>query len=38
MKVEDFDYLLKMLKPLTLPELKDFFRQKAKELAKRVVE
>ncbi len=32
LKVEDFDYLPKMIKPLSLEELKSFFRQKAKEI------
>lgn len=38
LKVENFDFLPKMLKPLTLEELKSFFRQKAKEIARRSVE
>ena len=38
MKVEGFEFMPKMLKPLTLPELQEFFKQKAKELAKRVIE
>lgn len=38
MKVEGFEFLPKMLKPLTLLELQEFFKQKAKELAKRVIE
>ena len=37
-KVEEFDFLPKMLIPLTLTGLKAFFKQKAIELAKRVVE
>lgn len=36
-KVEIFDYLPKMIKPLTLEELKSFFRQKAKEISGKVV-
>lgn len=36
-KVEKFDYLPKMLKPLTLPDLKKFFLEKAKEVASRAV-
>lgn len=32
LKVEDFDFLPKMIKPLTLEELKVFFRQKAKDM------
>lgn len=32
LKIEDFDYLPRMIKPLTIEELKSFFRQKAKEL------
>ena len=35
---EDFDYLPKMLKPLTLDELKSFFRKEALELGKMGVE
>lgn len=38
LKAENFDYLPKMIKPLSLEELKSFFRQKAKELASRAVE
>lgn len=38
MKVDSFEFMPKMLKPLTLLELQDFFKQKAKELAKRVIE
>lgn len=38
LKVEDFDYLPKMIEPLTLEELKDFFRQKALVLGKKSVE
>lgn len=37
-KVELFDFLPKMLVPLKLADLKAFFKQKAIELAKRVVE
>ena len=37
-KVEKFDFLPKMLVPLKLSELKDFFKQKAIELAKRAIE
>lgn len=36
-KVEDFNYLPKMLTPLTLPDLKKFFLDKAKEVAKKAV-
>lgn len=36
LKVEDFDYLPRMIKPLSLDELKTFFRQKAKEIGKRI--
>jgi len=32
LKVEDFDFLPKMIKPLTLEKLKIFFRQKAQEV------
>jgi len=35
-KVEEFDFLPKMLVPLRLSDLKEFFKQKAIELAKRV--
>ena len=38
LKVEDFEYLPKMIKDLDLETLKSFFRQKAKELSKRSVE
>ena len=37
LKVERFDYLPKMIKPLTLEELKDFFREKAKEVGKKAI-
>ena len=36
-KVEQFDFLPKMLVPLKLSELKEFFKQEAIELAKRVI-
>jgi len=35
--VEEFEYLPKMLKPLTLNELKKFFKKRAKKLAKDLV-
>lgn len=35
--VEEFEFLPKMIKPLTLKELKDFFFKKAKQLGQRVV-
>ena len=38
LKVEDFDYLPRMIKPLTLDELKFFYRQKAKEIGKKSLE
>lgn len=38
LKVEDFDYLPRMIKPLTLETLKLFFREKAKEIGKKSVE
>ncbi len=38
LKVEDFDYLPQMIKPLALKELKDFFRQKAKEVGRESLE
>lgn len=38
LKVEDFDYLPRMIEPLTLKELKEFFREKAKELGKKSIE
>jgi predicted nucleotidyltransferase component of viral defense system len=38
LKVEDFDFLPRMILPLTLEELKDFFRQKAKEMGLKSVE
>lgn len=37
LKVEDFDYLPRMVKPLTLEELKMFYRKLAKELGKKSV-
>lgn len=37
LKIEDFNFLPKMIKPLTLDELKTFFRQKAKEAAMRSI-
>lgn len=36
LKVEQFDVLPKMLIPLTLKELQDFFKEQAKKIAKRV--
>lgn len=33
LKIDDFDYLPEMIKPLTLDTLKSFFRQKSKEIA-----
>ena len=38
LRVEQFDYLPKMIKPLTLQELKAFFRKKAKEIGLKAVE
>lgn len=38
LKVEDFDFLPKMILPLTLEELKAFFRQKAKEMGLKSIE
>jgi predicted nucleotidyltransferase component of viral defense system len=38
LKVEEFDYLPKMIKPLTIEQLKDFFRKKAIEVGKQGVE
>lgn len=35
LKVEDFTFLPRMIKPLTLNELKSFYRQKAKDLGKK---
>jgi len=35
LKVEDFDYLPRMIKPLKIDELKSYFRQKAKEIGKK---
>ncbi|MBI4098177.1 MAG: nucleotidyl transferase AbiEii/AbiGii toxin family protein [Candidatus Levybacteria bacterium] len=34
LKIEEFDTLPRMIKPITLDELKSFFRQKAKEVGK----
>ncbi len=33
LKVEEFDYLPEMIKPLTLEKLKSFFREKAKKIS-----
>lgn len=38
LKVEDFEYLPKMIKPVSLKELKSFFRQQAKEIGSKAVE
>lgn len=38
LKVEDFEYLPRMIKPLTVEKLKSFFREQAKELGKKSVE
>jgi len=38
LKIEDFILLPKMIKPLTLDQLKSFFRELAKKLGKKVVE
>ncbi|HBC72245.1 hypothetical protein A2379_02770 [Candidatus Amesbacteria bacterium RIFOXYB1_FULL_47_13] len=38
MLVEDFEYLPLMVKPLTLPELIEFYRQEAKKLGRTAVE
>lgn len=38
LKVEDFDYLPKMIKPLTLKDLKEFFRQQALVIGRKSVE
>ena len=38
LKAEELDFLPKMIKPLTLDQLKSFFRSLAKELGKKVVE
>lgn len=38
LKVEDFDFLPRMIKPLTLEELKGFFAQKAKEIGFKTLE
>ncbi len=38
LKVEDFTYLPKMIKPLSLDELQAFFREEAKKLGKQFVE
>lgn len=37
LKVEDFDYLPRMIKKLSLDELKFFFRQKAKEIGRKSI-
>lgn len=38
MKIEEFDFLPKMVVPLKLTDLQKFFREKAKEIASRAVE
>lgn len=38
LKVENFDVMPRMIKPLTLEELKSFFREKAKEIGAKAVE
>jgi len=38
LKVENFEYLPEMIKPLTLETLKSYFRQKAKEISGRSIE
>lgn len=38
LKVEDFDFLPKMILPLTLKDLKTFFREKAKEVGVKSIE
>lgn len=38
LKIDEFEALPRMIKPLTLNELKRFFREKAKELGRRAVE
>ena len=38
LKVEEFEYLPKMIKPLTLEQLKDYFRKKAIEIGKHSIE
>lgn len=37
LKVKDFDFLPKMIKPLTLPILKEFFTKKARQVAGRAI-
>lgn len=37
LKVEDFDYLPRMIKPLTVDGLKSFFREKAKDLGSKSI-
>ena len=38
LKVEEFDYLPRMIKPLTIEQLKEYFRKKAIEIGKKGVE
>lgn len=38
LEVEKLEFLPKMVKPLTLPQLKKFFRKKAKEVGRKVIE
>lgn len=38
LKIENFDFMPEMIKPLTLDDLKSFFRQKAKEITGKSIE
>lgn len=38
LKVKDFDFLPKMVKPLNLKDLQKFFKQKVKEIARKAIE
>ena len=38
LKVDGFEFMPEMIKPLTLKELKEFFKEKAKQISKLAVE
>jgi hypothetical protein len=38
LKVEEFDFLPKMIRPLDVGELQEFFKDKAREISRRFVE
>jgi hypothetical protein len=38
MKIEDFDYLPRMIEPLELKDLQAFFRKRAKEIGAKITQ